>query len=154
MKLLTPLLPDDPGSKVNACVENVFRIWQETADTRGAQLIFSDLSTPKGKAAAKKESPEQEAEAQNAGLEGQQSYGEKATPQGTEGRAEEKREEAAPQDGTAIIPVNRTAGENGSVEGEPTAEEEAAGLLAEEIRIESSVYEYIRKKLIARGGQA
>ncbi len=150
-RILNPLLPDDPGSKVNACVENVFRIWQETADTRGAQLIFSDLSTPKGKAAAKKESPEQEAEAQNAGLEGKQSYGEKATPQGTEGRAEEKREEAAPQDGTAIIPVNRTAGENGSVEGEPTAEEEAAGLLAEEIRMESSVYEDIRKKLIARG---
>ena len=138
-RILNPLLPDDPGSKVNACVENVFRIWQETADTRGAQLIFSDLSTPKGKAAAKKESPEQEAEAQNAGLEGKQSYGEKATPQGTEGRAEEKREEAAPQDGTAIIPVNRTAGENGSVEGEPTAEEEAAGLLAEEIRMEYSV---------------
>ncbi|WP_347563724.1 DEAD/DEAH box helicase family protein [Pseudoflavonifractor sp. 524-17] len=48
-RLANPLLPDDPGSKVNACVENVFHIWQESAGTRSTQLIFSDLSTPKGK---------------------------------------------------------------------------------------------------------
>ena len=46
-RMLNPMLPDDPNSKVNACVENVYRIWEEHADTRAAQLIFSDLSTPK-----------------------------------------------------------------------------------------------------------
>lgn len=39
---------------MNACVGNVFRIWQETAEERSTQLIFSDLSTPKGKAEPKK----------------------------------------------------------------------------------------------------
>lgn len=48
-RILNPLLPDDPGSKVNACVENVFRIWQESTPQKGTQLIFSDLSTPKGR---------------------------------------------------------------------------------------------------------
>ena len=50
-RLMNPLLPDDPNSKVNACVNNVFNIWQESAETRGTQLVFSDLSTPKGKSA-------------------------------------------------------------------------------------------------------
>lgn len=49
-RILNPLLGDDPNSKVNACVNNVFEIWKESAGTRGTQLIFSDLSTPKGKA--------------------------------------------------------------------------------------------------------
>ena len=53
-RIMNPLLPDDPGSKVNACVDNVFRIWQESAETKGTQLIFSDLSTPKGKAEPKR----------------------------------------------------------------------------------------------------
>ena len=48
-RILNPLLGDDPNSKVNACVHNVFEIWKESAKTRGTQLIFSDLSTPKGK---------------------------------------------------------------------------------------------------------
>ncbi len=48
-RLMNPLLGDDPGSKVNACVENVFRIWQDSTEFQGTQLIFSDLSTPKGK---------------------------------------------------------------------------------------------------------
>ena len=47
-RLVDPALPDDPNSKVNACVENVFRIWQETAEEGSAQLIFCDMSTPKG----------------------------------------------------------------------------------------------------------
>ena len=47
-RLINPLLPDDPGSKVNACVGNVFRIWQEGAADRLTQLIFCDISTPKG----------------------------------------------------------------------------------------------------------
>ena len=46
-RLINPLLPDAPGSKVNLCVENVHRIWQDTADKRLTQLVFVDLSTPK-----------------------------------------------------------------------------------------------------------
>ena len=47
-RLIDPMLPDDTGSKVNACVDNVHRIWEEHADTKAAQLLFCDLSTPKG----------------------------------------------------------------------------------------------------------
>lgn len=61
-RILNPLLPDDPGSKVNACVDNVFKIWEESTPTKGAQLIFSDLSTPKGKAEKKKEKSGKEEE--------------------------------------------------------------------------------------------
>ena len=46
-RLIDPMLPDDPDSKVNACVDNVYRIWEEHADTKAAQLLFCDLSTPK-----------------------------------------------------------------------------------------------------------
>ena len=46
-RLIDPMLPDDPASKLNACVENVYRIWEKHADTRAAQLVFCDLSTPK-----------------------------------------------------------------------------------------------------------
>ena len=46
-RLIDPMLPDDPNSKVNACVDNVYRIWEEHSDTKAAQLVFSDLSTPK-----------------------------------------------------------------------------------------------------------
>lgn len=46
-RLIDPMLPDDPDSKVNACVDNVYRIWEEHTDTKAAQLVFSDLSTPK-----------------------------------------------------------------------------------------------------------
>ena len=49
-RLISPLLPDDPGSKVNACVRNVFRIWEGTGERRLTQLVFCDFSTPgKGK---------------------------------------------------------------------------------------------------------
>ena len=47
-RLINPMLPDDPGSKVNACVNNVFRIWQDGSDERLTQLVFCDISTPKG----------------------------------------------------------------------------------------------------------
>ena len=47
-RLIDPMLPDDAGSKVNACVDNVYRIWEEHTDTRAAQILFCDLSTPKG----------------------------------------------------------------------------------------------------------
>lgn len=46
-RLIDPLLPDEAGSKVNASVEEVFRLWQEFASTKGTQLVFCDLSTPK-----------------------------------------------------------------------------------------------------------
>ena len=47
-RLLNDLLPDEPDSKVNHCVKNAFSIWQKTAEARSTQLIFCDLSTPKG----------------------------------------------------------------------------------------------------------
>ena len=46
-RLINPMLPDDPGSKVNTCVNNVFRIWDEGQEQRLTQLVFCDLSTPK-----------------------------------------------------------------------------------------------------------
>ena len=91
-RIMNPLLADDPGSKVNACVDNVFKIWRESTPTKGTQLIFSDLSTPKGRAEPKKEETKEGAEA----------------------------------------------------EGEAAATEE-------ETIMEASVYEDIRKKLIAKG---
>ncbi len=45
-RLIDPMLPDNPNSKINACVDNVYRIWEESADTKAAQLVFCDLSTP------------------------------------------------------------------------------------------------------------
>ena len=47
-RLINPLLPDDSGSKVNACINNIFRIWQDGADEKLTQLVFCDISTPKG----------------------------------------------------------------------------------------------------------
>lgn len=46
-RMIDPMLPDDPNSKVNACIDNVYRIWEEYADIKAAQLVFCDLSTPK-----------------------------------------------------------------------------------------------------------
>ena len=46
-RMIDPMLPDDPDSKVNACVDNVYRIWEEHADAKATQLVFCDLSTPK-----------------------------------------------------------------------------------------------------------
>ena len=46
-RMIDPLLPDEDGSKVNACVGEVYRIWSETAEQKSAQLLFCDLSTPK-----------------------------------------------------------------------------------------------------------
>ena len=48
-RLIDPMLPDDPNSKVNACVDNIYRIWDEHANTKAAQLVFCDLSTPTNK---------------------------------------------------------------------------------------------------------
>ena len=45
-RLMNPLLPDDPDSKVNTCVKNVFQIWSDTKEDRLTQLVFCDFSTP------------------------------------------------------------------------------------------------------------
>ncbi|MGN8626208.1 DEAD/DEAH box helicase family protein [Bulleidia sp. HCP3S3_F2] len=46
-RMLNEMLPDFEGSKINACVDNIYRIWNETSDDRSTQLVFCDLSTPK-----------------------------------------------------------------------------------------------------------
>ena len=47
-RIINPMLPDDPGSKVNQCVENIARIWRDGETDKLTQLVFCDLSTPKG----------------------------------------------------------------------------------------------------------
>ena len=50
-RIINPMLPDDPGSKVNLCVDNILRIWQEGQADKLTQLVFCDISTPKGRTA-------------------------------------------------------------------------------------------------------
>ena len=47
VRLMNPMLPDDPNSKLNVCVQNVMKIWEEGKDQKLTQLLFCDLSTPK-----------------------------------------------------------------------------------------------------------
>lgn len=47
-RMINDMLPDFEGSKLNACVDNIYRIWEENSDKKSAQLVFCDLSTPKG----------------------------------------------------------------------------------------------------------
>ncbi len=54
-RVVNPMLPDDPGSKVNRCVDNIYRIWDEGQADRLTQLVFCDISTPKGHAAKQQE---------------------------------------------------------------------------------------------------
>jgi SNF2 family DNA or RNA helicase len=51
-RLINPLLPDDPNSKVNACTDKVFEVWNDTKSERLTQLLFCDFSTPNGKSKA------------------------------------------------------------------------------------------------------
>ena len=46
-RMVNSMLPDDNGSKVNTCIDNVYRIWEQTSEQKSAQLVFCDLSTPK-----------------------------------------------------------------------------------------------------------
>ena len=46
-RIVNEMLPDDENSKVNACVENIYNIWKESIEKKSAQLVFSDMSTPK-----------------------------------------------------------------------------------------------------------
>ena len=56
-RIINPDLPDDPSSKVNRCVDNIFRIWQDGQADKLTQLVFCDLSTPKIAAAKRAEKP-------------------------------------------------------------------------------------------------
>ena len=56
-RIINPDLPDDPSSKVNRCVDNIFRIWQDGQAGKLTQLVFCDLSTPKIAAAKRAEKP-------------------------------------------------------------------------------------------------
>ncbi len=54
-RVINPMLPDNPGRKVNMCVNNVFRFWHDGQDKKLTQLVFCDISTPKGRAAVKED---------------------------------------------------------------------------------------------------
>ncbi len=60
-RIINPMLPDDPRSKVNQCVNNIARIWEEGAADKLTQLVFCDISTPKARAAATREKTAQAA---------------------------------------------------------------------------------------------
>jgi N12 class adenine-specific DNA methylase/adenine-specific DNA methylase len=53
-RVINPMLPDDEGSKVNTCINNILRIWEDGKDDKLTQLLFCDLSTPKGRPQADK----------------------------------------------------------------------------------------------------
>ena len=59
-RLIDPMMPDHPGSKVNACVDNIFRIWQEGQADKKTQLVFCDLSTPKSNASSRTAAAQQD----------------------------------------------------------------------------------------------
>ncbi|MBQ3702504.1 MAG: DEAD/DEAH box helicase family protein [Oscillospiraceae bacterium] len=59
-RLIDPLLPDEPGTKVNLCVENVLKYWREGEEDKLTQLIFCDVSTPSGRSSHKDTLPEEE----------------------------------------------------------------------------------------------
>ena len=65
-RLIDPMLPDHPGSKVNVCVDNIFRIWQEGQNDKLTQLVFCDLSTPKTNASSRSVSSQPQAVENNA----------------------------------------------------------------------------------------
>lgn len=54
-RIINPLLPDDENSKVNACIDNIYGIWEKGSDEKLTQLVFCDISTPKGRTAAKEQ---------------------------------------------------------------------------------------------------
>ena len=61
-RLINPSLPDFEGSKVNACISNIYDIWKDTADKRSTQLVFCDLSTPTAKGTAQAAESEEQAD--------------------------------------------------------------------------------------------
>ena len=69
-RIVNPLLPDDESSKVNACVNNIYNIWDKGSAEKLTQLIFCDISTPKGRTA----SEQKVAEAGNKSINGTELY--------------------------------------------------------------------------------
>ena len=67
-RLINPLLPDDPGSKVNACVGNILRIWQDGQAEKLTQIVFCDLSTPRGKSSTETEQTQQDEQPEETGI--------------------------------------------------------------------------------------
>lgn len=51
-RVINPALPDFEGSKINACINNIYNIWRDTSDKKSTQLVFCDLSTPTAKGSA------------------------------------------------------------------------------------------------------
>ena len=120
-RLIDPMLPDHPGSKVNVCVDNIFHIWQEGQADKLTQLVFCDLSTPKSSASSRSASAPKEQE-------------------GTEEKKPEKTEE---REETALSDAGKADAEKTEVISSP---EPAVQNLDQ-----FSVYDDIRAKLIAKG---
>ncbi len=68
-RLINPMLPDEPGTKVNLCVENVFNIWNDTKENRLTQLIFCDMGVPNIKADKAKSDPDEAERANDEAIE-------------------------------------------------------------------------------------
>ncbi|MDD6059213.1 MAG: DEAD/DEAH box helicase family protein [Ruminococcus sp.] len=68
-RLINPMLPDEPGTKVNLCVENVFNIWKDTKENRLTQLIFCDMGVPNIKADKAKSDPDEAEKANDEAIE-------------------------------------------------------------------------------------
>ena len=68
-RLINPMLPDEPGTKVNLCVENVFNIWNDTKESRLTQLIFCDMGVPNIKADKAKSDPDEAERANDEAIE-------------------------------------------------------------------------------------
>ena len=120
-RLIDPMLPDHPGSKVNVCVDNIFRIWQEGQADKLTQLVFCDLSTPKSSASSRSA----------------------PAPKEQEGTEEEKPEKTEEREETALSDEGKADVEKTDAISSP---EPAVQNLDQ-----FSVYDDIRAKLIAKG---
>ena len=120
-RLIDPMLPDHPGSKVNVCVDNIFRIWQEGQADKLTQLVFCDLSTPKSSASSRSG----------------------PAPKEQEGTEEEKPEKTEEREETALSDEGKADAEKTDAISSP---EPAVQNLDQ-----FSVYDDIRAKLIAKG---
>ena len=120
-RLIDPMLPDHPGSKVNVCVDNIFRIWQEGQADKLTQLVFCDLSTPKSSASSRSA----------------------PAPKEQEGTEEEKPEKTEEREGTA--PPDEGKADTEKTEAISSPEPAVQNL------DQFSVYDDIRAKLIAKG---
>ena len=134
-RLIEPEAEDAPGSKINAAVERVYEIWRDTAEDRGTQLVFCDLSTPKGKGIA---GPAPQAVQEDAA----DFEVEVFTPEPYS--ADGASEAAADDDAYLVEAGDEDSGEDTSV----AADMDAVIALSS---TKFSVYDDMRQKLIARG---